>query len=496
MKFEPFYKTYIKTIQAYQLATNTISFEQMTFAPEKGIPYSNEMLAILQKECFQHENNPETIQQIKEYLSRLNSRSLEYKEVSLRLQKIADTQDIPSDEYQAYMQLRNDSTMIWHQAKTNNDYELFKPYLKNVVESTLKISSYSSRFNPDKPYDYLLDLYEKGMTEEKYDAFFSKIKESIIPLIKKVKDSSYTIHDDLLHVPVEIDKQDIFMKEVLRYLQADSKRVYLSTTEHPFTSSFSPDDARITTHYYPDSFLSAILSTVHEYGHALYGLQVDKEFAGTMFYEPYCAAHESQSRFLENYIGRSKGFWKALLPTLQEQFPIFQNTTLDELYEMINKSECSCIRTEADELTYPLHVLIRYEIEKEMVNGTLDYDQLPEIWANKYENYLQIRPKTNAEGVLQDIHWSDGSIGSFPSYALGSAYAAQLYATMKKQIDIEDVLQSNHFEIITEWLKENVHKYGASLSMEEIVEKVTKEPFNPDYYINYLVDKYTTLYKL
>ncbi|MCF0107261.1 MAG: carboxypeptidase M32 [Holdemanella sp.] len=496
MKFEPFYEKYIKTIQAFQLAVNTISFEQMTIAPKKGVPYSNEMLAILQTECFQVENNPETIQKMQDYLKTLDSDSLEYKEVFLRLQKISDTQTIPNDEYQKYMKLRNDSMMVWHEAKASNDYESFKPYLKNVVETTLKISSYSNRFNKEKAYDYLLDQYEKGMTEEKYDIFFSKVKEKIIPLIKKVNQSPYTIDDALLHVRIDEEKQDIFMKSILKFLQADPGKVFLSTTEHPFTSSFSPADARITTHYYPDRFLSAILSTVHEYGHALYGLQVDEDYAGTMFYDPYCAAHESQSRFLENHIGRSKGFWKAILPSLKEQFEEFKDVTLEELYEMINKSECGLIRTEADELTYPLHILIRYELEKEMVNGTMDYDKLPELWADKYESYLQVRPATDTEGVLQDIHWSDGSFGYFPSYALGSAYAAQIYATMVKEIDVDEVLQSHRFEIVTDWLKENVHKYGASLSMEEIVEKVTKEPFNPDYYINYLTEKYTKLYKL
>lgn len=495
MNFELFYTDYLKKLQAYQLAFNTISFEQYTIAPKDGIDYSNEMLAILSKEAFQIENNPDTIQKMKEYYNRLED-GLEKKEIQYRLEAIADSQSIPSDVYGASVKLAADSMMKWHEAKEKDNYEIFKPYLKQVVESQKQLISYSPRFTGNNTYDLLLDKFEKGMNQEKYDAFFEKIKENIIPFIQKIKESGTSIDDSFMHKTFSIERQEKFMDTIGEFLKIDKNKVYLSTTEHPFTSSFSHGDARITTHYYPDSFLSAILSTVHEYGHALYGLQVNPEFEGTMFYEPLCAAHESQSRFLENHIGRSKAFWQANYKDLIEQFPEFKDVTVDALVNMINKTECSLIRTEADELTYPLHVLIRYEIEKEIFAGNVDYDTLPTLWNDKYEQYLGIRPNSDATGILQDVHWSDGSFGYFPSYALGSAYAAQLYRQLEKEVDVQQVLENNQFEVIANWLKENVHMYGNSKSMEEIVEIVTKEPFNPDYYIQYLIDKYSKLYQL
>ena len=208
------------------------------------------------------------------------------------------------------------------------------------------------------------------------------------------------------------------------------------------------------------------------------------------------AAHESQSRLLENHIGRSYAFWKALYPTLIEQFPEFKEVSLDDLYKMINKSQPSLIRTEADELTYPLHILIRYEIEKDIASKKVDYDTLPTLWADKYEAYLGVRPQDDTTGILQDTHWADGLFGYFPTYALGSAMAAQLFETMKEQIDVDAALESHHFEIIQDWLEKNVHHYAASKSMMEIVEEVSRKPFDPNIYIDYLIEKYSKIYEL
>lgn len=496
LKFEPFYEEYVKTLDAFHLAFSTIYFEQMTIAPKKGIPYSNEMLSRLSKQAFQIENNPETVQKIKEYAKTLPEGSLEKKEVDFRLEKLADSENIPSDVYAHYVKVKADSELAWHEAKETNNYEHFKPHLQAIMKETLDLLKYSPKFNGNNAYDLLLDQYEKGMTQEKYDAFFKNVKEKLVPLIQKIKEKPQ-IEDAPLHATYDLDRQEKFMDEICKYMQVDPEKVYLSTTEHPFTDFFSHNDTRITTHYYPDQFLSAILSTVHEYGHALYGLQMDADFEGTMLCEAVgSAAHESQSRFLENHIGRSKAFWQANYPKLVELFPEFKEVSIDDLVDMINKTECSLVRTEADELTYPLHIMIRYEMEKDIANQNVDYDKLPEIWADKYEEYLGVRPQNYSEGILQDMHWSTGYLGYFPTYALGSAYAAQIYATMEKQIDVEKALLTNHFEEITNWLEKNVHHYAASKSMAEIVEEVSGEPFNPDYYTDYLIKKYTKLYHL
>ena len=496
LHFEPFYQEYLDTLSAYALAFSTLNFEQMTFAPKKGIPYSNEMLSVLSKQAFEIENDPATLEKIIAYAKTVEDGTLEKKELDYRLQAIDDQKNIPSDVYAHYVKTRADSDMIWHKAKETNDYELFKPYLKAIMEENLNLISYSTRYH-DNAYEIALDQFEKGMTEEKYDAFFKTIKDRLVPFIHQIQNSKTKIDDSILSTPIDVKRQEQFMQVVMDFLKVDPERVYLTTTEHPFTDFFSHDDVRITTHYYPDQFLSAILSTVHEYGHALYGLQMDPDFYKTMLVNAVgSAAHESQSRLLENHIGRSYAFWKALYPTLIEQFPEFKEVSLDDLYKMINKSQPSLIRTEADELTYPLHILIRYEIEKDIASKKVDYDTLPTLWADKYEAYLGVRPQDDTTGILQDTHWADGLFGYFPTYALGSAMAAQLFETMKEQIDVDAALESHHFEIIQDWLEKNVHHYAASKSMMEIVEEVSRKPFDPNIYIDYLIEKYSKIYEL
>lgn len=496
LNFEPFYQNLIDTLAAYHLAYSTMATDQVTIAPKKGAPRVNQALALLARASFEIENNPETIEKIRDYATRLPEGSLERKEVELRLRNIDDSAAIPADFYQELIQTRADSGTAWHEAKEKSDYKLFQPHLENVIAKTLKAQTYSSRYTGDNAYDLALDLYEPGLDQKQYDEFFEVIKEDLIPFIAKVQ-KAQQIDITKMSQPIDVERQAKFAKIVMDYLQADPERVYLSTTEHPFTEFFSNNDVRITTHYFEDNFLGGILSIVHEYGHALYILNANPAFDKTMLIDAIgSAAHETQSRFLENHIGRSKAFWSYLYDQLGEYFPEFKDTSLDELVEMINASTPSLIRTEADELTYPLHIVIRYEIEKQMADGTIDYDHLPELWADYYEKYLGIRPANDKEGVLQDVHWSDGGIGYFPTYALGSAYAAQLYEAMASTFDVDEALRTGHIERVVNWLKENVQQYGAQKTMREIVEEVSGKPFDPHIYTTYLKDKYSKIYHI
>jgi carboxypeptidase Taq len=497
LSFAPFYQEYLDKLAAYTLVSSIVYTDQSTIAPKKGLPYSNKMMSILAKESFKISNDPETIAKIKEYAKTLEEGSLEKKEVDLRLEELAATENVPADVYASFVKARADSEMIWHEAKEKNDYELFKPYLKDVMDKTLEMMKYSPKYTGDNAYDVMLDQYEKGMSQEFFDAFFDEIKKELVPFIAKLHEEGTDIDDSFLETPVDIATQEKFNLAILDDLKMDPGRVYLSTTEHPFTDFISHNDVRITTHYYPNRFLSAVLSTVHEYGHALYSLQTNEEFDGTMLKNAVgSAAHESQSRLLENYIGRSKAFWQANYDLLCEQVPAFKAVSIDELHAMINTTHNGLVRTEADELTYPLHILIRYELEKEIANGTVDYDTLPQAWADKYEQYLGIRPTSMSNGVLQDMHWSAGYLGYFPTYALGSAIAAQLFNKMSQDLNVDELLLNHQFDVIAKWLLENVHQYGASKGMLEIVEEVCGEPFNVKYYIDYLKDKYSKLYQL
>lgn len=495
LNFDPFYQDYLEVLNAYGQAIGTIYTDQYTIAPKKGAADASQVISILSRELLEKQNNPEMIAKIEAYYETLPEGSLEKEEIRRRLENINDTRTIPPQEYADFVKAMGDAQTKWLEAKEAKDYEQFKPYLKDLIEKQLHVATYSPRYNPEKPYDAMLDQYEKGMNEEKYDEFFEVLREEIPPVIKAVGEAE-PIDDSLLSTPADVKLQEVLSEEILDYLQADRGKVYLSTTEHPFTNFLSHNDVRITTHYYPDALASAVLSTIHEYGHALYALQMDEDYDKTELANPGMASHESQSRFLENHIGRSLSFWKAFYPKLQEKFPAYKDVPVEEFVRMLNASKPGLIRTEADELTYPMHILVRYDLEKQMANGTLDYDKLPELWADKYEEYLGIRPENDAEGVLQDMHWSAGNFGYFPTYALGSAYAVQLYEAMAKEIDVDKALEEGNFQIIQDWLRDNVQAKAATKTMAEIVEEVSGKPFDPHVYTNYLKDKYSRLYNL
>ncbi|MDE7299333.1 MAG: carboxypeptidase M32, partial [Lachnospiraceae bacterium] len=276
----------------------------------------------------------------------------------------------------------------------------------------------------------------------------------------------------------------------------DFEHGILAESAHPFTTNLHNADVRITNHFYENNLESAIFSVIHEGGHALYELGVDDELTltpvggGTSM-----GVHESQSRFYENVLGRSEAFWKPLFPKLKETWPEqLADVGLSDFILGINKAEPGPIRTEADELTYPLHIMIRYEIEKQLISGEIEIDELPGIWNEKYREYLGVTPKNDREGVLQDVHWSGGSFGYFPSYAIGNAVAAQIYSFMHREIKVGECLENSDLAPIREYLRKHIHRYGSTKNMNELLSEMTGEQLNVDYYIDYLTEKYTKLY--
>lgn len=489
-----FYKEYKDKVNAYNLALNTMYFDQATIAPKNGAPYANAMMSILAGEAFAYETDKDNMEKL-ETLYQSCTDPVMKKELQLRFKNLDEIRTLPKELYIKYRKCVADSETAWHDAKEKQDYSLFKPHLKQVYELLNEVLSYSNR--KGSAYDKLLDQFQDGMTQAKYDRFFERIKKELLPFIKRIQNEGKNIDDSILFTSFDVEKQKLFMEDIQNFMQVNKDECYMGTTEHPFTSEFSAHDARITTHYYENNVMSAILSTIHEYGHALYGLQVNPDYEGTTLSSDIgMAIHESQSRFMENHIGRHPAFWEVNYPIMQKYFSQLKEVSLSQFIEMINISRCSLIRTEADELTYPIHILIRYELEKELFEGKLDFEHLNTVWADRYESYLGIRPNHDAEGILQDTHWSGASFGYFPTYAYGSAVAAQLYHTCQKEIDIEKTLKQKDFKVITEWLKQHVHKYGAFKTIDEMLIETTGEPFNPDYYIQYLIDKFSKVYKL
>ena len=483
MDLEKFFQDYKEKKSAYQMALSTMYFDQATIAPKNGIPYRNHMTAILSGEAFDQMADMESIRKIEELAKQENLTPERKKELQLLLRELNDLRVLPREVYVDYRRTIADSEAAWHEAKEQDDYQIFKPHLIKVIEKQKEVLSYIHDKKSD--YDYMLDSYQINTDIAYYDRFFDAIRKELLPFLKKLLKEGTPIDDSPLFASFPVSEQEAFMQELLDYMKVNDKECYMTTTEHPFTDFFSAHEARITTHYHEHNVMSAIFSTIHEYGHAQYGLQVKEAYEG------------SQSRFMENHIGRNRAFWEVNYPKLQKHFPKqLEAVSLDDFMKMINVSRPSFIRTEADELTYPIHILIRYELEKEIFNGTVDYDHLDTMWNDKYEAYLGIRPEHDKEGILQDMHWGGALLGYFPTYALGSAFAAQFYHQMEQDIDVEEALRSQAFEQISGWLKENIHQYGAYKDADELMMDVCGEAFDPKYYINYLKNKYAKLYQI
>lgn len=463
--------------------------------PEKGLESRVNTISFLSGELF----NLSTSEEVKDFINFfnpiMNQLSIKDRAMIRELKKNYDEiGKIPKDKYQEFSKLSALSERAWEDAKSKSDFSLFKPYLKKIVDMKREFAKYYGY--EDNIYDALLNEYEAGLTVKKLDKVFGELKEGILNLLDYINSSKKKVNSDFFNGKFNIEKQKEISQYLLDVIKFDKKAGRLDETEHAFTTNMGNKDVRITTHYYEDNLFSNIFSVIHEGGHALYEMHIPDELAGTgLAQAASMSIHESQSRFYENIVGRSKGFLKAILPTLQEKFPQLKDISVDNLYSAVNKVTPSLIRTEADELTYSLHIIIRYEIEKQLINGEINVDDLPKIWSEKYLKYLGIEPENDSEGVLQDMHWSDGSFGYFPSYALGNLYGGQLLNTMlKENNNAINELENGDLTYINNWLQNNIHKYGAIYTPNELIKKVTGEELTAKYFIEYLNKKYKDLY--
>lgn len=489
------YEEWLMKTSAYSMALSIIGVDKLTVAPAGGNDYRDERTAFLAGELFTIETDSEMYEILKQLKEDDTLDGDTKKAVEMYYHEMNKIVSIPKEEYVAFEQLRNSSYNAWLEAKTKDDYSIFEPYLKQLIETSKKMYAY--RDSDLALYDQMLDDYEPGMTMEKYDVFFAGVKERLVPLIQKVVKAKQ-IDTSFLYQSYPVDKQKAFSDELLKYLHFDPEWGYQNETEHPFTSWTCENDCRVTTKYLENNVSSAILSTVHEVGHATYEHQISPKYDGMILSNGVSSGmHESQSRLLENYLGRTLGFWKYHYPILQKHFPEqLSNITVEQFVDAINASTPSLIRTEADELTYPLHILVRYEIEKGLFNGTISTEGLDETWKKMYQEYLGVEVPNNRDGILQDVHWSDASFGYFPTYALGSAFSAQFMHKMHEELDVEKLLETNQFQVILDWLKEKIHQYGCRYEADEVLKIATGETFQPHYYFDYLEEKYTKLYKL
>lgn len=417
----------------------------------------------------------------------------EAEELSEELERVSK---IPMDEYVAYQMEQNVASAVWEKAKHENDYQAFKPHLEKLIDFNKRFAGY---FAPEKPvYDALLDQFEKGLTMATLDQYFTAVRKEVVPLLKATQEKGRAIDESFLSRPVPVHMQQKFSDELMKILCIDREYCGIAETEHPFTTNFSKHDVRITTHYHEDAFVSSMYSVIHEGGHALYELHTGDELLGSPLAQgTSMSVHESQSRFFENIIGRSEAFCAYLLPRLQELFPQqMQDVTAEKLFLAVNNAKPSLIRTEADELTYSLHIMVRYEIEKRIFAGELSVDELPEAWNKLYKEYLGVDVPDDTHGILQDSHWAGGMFGYFPSYSLGSAYASQILARMRKELDFDGCVRRGELQPIVDWLTEHVFKYGQLKKPGEVIELACGAPFDPTFYTDYLKEKFTKVFAL
>ena len=511
---------YLEEAQAYETALILFEWDEETLAPEEagsrtariqGVlssSYQRIMMSERVKElvdkCLQELTGKEGSAQDEADGSEkitLETPDMELTEDGIRYailksakRTIEEISCIPPEEYRAYQELISKSTRIWTKARKENDFASFALVLKEIIDYQKKFASYRQK-EGQKLYDVMLDSFEPGFTMEKLDEFFDMLKEHIVPLLKQVMESPVRIQDDFLDGDYSEEKQRELAEYLAKYVGFDFSKGVLAVSAHPFTTNLHNRDVRITTHY-KSRVDSSAFSVIHESGHAIYEFGIDDRLSQTPAGQgTSMGMHESQSRFFENIIGRSEAFWIPVYGKLKELFPEQLKGVGREMFvRAINKVQPGLIRTEADELTYSLHVLVRYELEKRLIEEDLDVNELPKLWADKYEEYLGIRPANDADGVLQDIHWAQGSFGYFPSYALGSAFGAQMLFQMKKEMDFDRLLEEGKLDVIREYLRKHVHRYGKMKDSREILKDMTGQDFNSQYYVEYLEEKYRRLY--
>lgn len=488
---------HLERIEALNAALGLFSWDNETLAPPAAIDNTARFIGTLSIESYHALINDE----VKALLTALATEeeqaklSLKEKTIFKKLNKTyAELEKIPPAEYQAYNELMAKSGAVWAAARENNDFASFAPVLTQIVEYQKKFANYTKK--PEMGlYDSMLDGYEEGLLSADLDIFFEKIRTAIVPLLKKVVEQNDRVDKGYNTATYPADKQRAFCHELAEYIGFDFNRGVIAESAHPFTTNLHNHDVRITNHIYENNLESAIFSVIHEGGHALYEMGVADELTMTPAASISMGMHESQSRFYENILGRSEAFWKPLYGKLKALFPEqLADVSPEQFILGINKADPGLIRTEADELTYPLHIMIRYEIEKLLMEDKVTVDELPALWNAKYQEYLGVTPKTDSEGVLQDVHWSGGMFGYFPSYAIGNAVAAQIYAFMHNEVAVKECLESGNLTPIREYLKAHIHQYAATKTMNEILVEITGEPLNVDYYIEYLTEKYTKLY--
>ena len=468
--------------EIYRHAHRLVDFDRQTVCPPKGLERQGEIGAFLGNRAFAILKEKKFIKSA-EYLYKNRADLGKYDSIlagALHRDQLRTGNITPKTEHR-FSLVYSKAFSDWINARDKADFSLFQKSLRAVRDTDLERVSLMVQAK-ENPYDNLLDLYERGMTSAVLDEAFGYCKERLIPLLQKITSSSRTIRTDFMKRPVTDCQQQTL--DVMRF---DFSRGTFALSEHPFTEDVFQNDIRVTTHYYPDHFVSSMYSVIHEGGHALFAqLTPEVHYKHHISGEKTLGMHESVSRFYENLIGRSEAFIHLVYSRIKEIMPdVLHDVSERELYEAVNRVKPTLIRTDADEFTYTFHIIIK----------KIKIDDVPRLWADKYEEYLGIRPANDREGVLQDVHWTNG-FGYFPAYALGNMYNAMYYAKMQKKYDVDSLVAEGHLDIVNDWMAKHVFIKADRMDAPDWIRDITGQEFSPKAFLDYLEEKYGALYGL
>ncbi|MFB6162728.1 MAG: carboxypeptidase M32 [Halococcoides sp.] len=489
-EIDPDFREHVERLTALEDAGGVLSWDQQVTMPEGGTPARSAQTSALSTVT----HDLLTDDRMGDWLDDHETRDLDaddraiVREIRRRHER---ARRVPDDLVAEISEATTEALPVWEQAREEGDFDAFADALERLL--ALK-REYAAAIDPDRdPYAVLMEEFEPYLDVTTVERILDRLTDRLPPLIEAIEASDVD-PDDPFDDPIPADRQESAVRALLDGLGFDWDRGRLDTSTHPFTSG-NQFDCRITTRFDPDDPLDGIGSTVHEFGHATYELGLPRDAYGTPLGEARdLVVHESQSRFWENHVGRTRGFWEWARPILVEHWS--ETPDADALYRAANRVEPGPIRVEADELTYHLHIAIRFEIERDLIRGDLGVEEVPQVWAEKCDDYLGLRPDTDAEGALQDIHWSHGNVGYFPTYSLGSVLAAQIDAAIREDVAVEERVRAGEFDPIREWLGEQIHCHGQRYTTPELIEAATGTPLTADPFLAYVDEKFGAIYDL
>ena len=493
-------KVRLGRVEDLHCASSVLGWDQQTYMPPRGAATRSEQLATLDSlahELFTDDEIGALLNELEDYAAKVDYDSDEASLIRVTKREYDKAKRVPATLIEQISRTTSLALESWTKARAESKFRLFQPDLEKIVDLEIQLAEYLGY--KDRIYDALLDEYEPQMTTAEVSAVFDGLKQELVPLVRAISAKADKVDDACLHRAYDEKKQWDFGIGVIKRLGFDFESGRQDKSVHPFTTGFGLGDTRITTRVHRHFLPSALFGTIHETGHALYDMGYRAELERTpLAGGASLGVHESQSRLWENVVGRSRGFWKFFFPRLRLVFPRqLKDQNGLSFYRAINKVHPSFIRVEADEVTYCLHIMLRFELENALVERKLKVAEVPEAWNAKMKEYLGIVPPDDVRGCLQDIHWSGGMIGYFATYALGSIFSLQLFDKAVSDIPaLPSQIEHGQFGELLKWLRTNLHQHGRKFTLDELARKITGEPLQTKSYLRYLKNKYGEIYKL